>query len=708
MLIVRGISRGVVRYFLDGRHPGNWSEGADHLLGLAGPVDARQLSRVLDGRDPATDQYLASRRAPRRRAGWDLIFTAPKSVSLLASSVGPELSETVKEAHTSAVSAATGYVDERLTVRSRDGAGRPRPAEGLIAAAFEHTSNAAEEPHLHTHLLVANLSRADGTWGAVDNEDWFVGRGALGALYQLELRHQLKERGWDLDWRLRPDGLADLADVGRETIRAASTQSRRVASIGRFEARRQAQPAARTEHPVFDGRAAAARPGPTSPEALGLADAGLERAVKLRLAGRRSDFRRADVMVALASCYAKGASAPEAAGWVDRFCAGSIPVVSPTAGARWTTDVARRGDEDLVRLLGARLASCTSEADLGADRTLRGTRTAESLVREMTAGAVTTHFLGSRPGQTSLLAQAELIAACRDRWEQSGCHVALSSPTPQDALRWAVLTGVEPFRPGDRPDVLIVDCADRRTSVDLLRLIRSVRGADGRIVFVEGGTRPRLTNPASHGLVEAAALAGPHFLPTPEPWAPLSAVLDRPGIESVGRRAAEDLLRRWQLAPDPPLLVGLGIEEVRALNRAAVGEERPGSGSERFRLGDRVVVLKGGPGLPRCGTFGTVVEAPPIGERDGRNRHEPGIRASWDSVGAGSDAARSTGERIEGPALAGLGFGYAVTPGMAARSDRSLMVLGPASALGRARERVVAEIGREPPGRQRELARDSM
>ena len=103
-------------------------------------------------------------------------------------------------------------------------------ASGLIGAAFQHRLNGSGEPHVHTHLLVCNLGRdPDGVWSALDRE-WWTSRPALGAIYQLGLRHHLRARGLDLDWRLREDGLADLVGVPRAAVRSTSGRSRAAAA----------------------------------------------------------------------------------------------------------------------------------------------------------------------------------------------------------------------------------------------------------------------------------------------------------------------------------------------------------------------------------------------------------------------------------------------------------------------------------------------
>ena len=68
--------------------PSTWlGQGAD-VLGLSGPVDANTFEAVLDGYVPGTEQRLGIPDKDgdgwKHQAGWDLTFSAPKSVTLLA------------------------------------------------------------------------------------------------------------------------------------------------------------------------------------------------------------------------------------------------------------------------------------------------------------------------------------------------------------------------------------------------------------------------------------------------------------------------------------------------------------------------------------------------------------------------------------------------------------------------------------------------
>ena len=692
MLVVRSASSRSVQYFFDGRDPGCWSRGADRLLGLRGPVDPEDLRMVLAGRDPRTSQFLPPRATARRRDGWDLIWSAPKSFSLLAAT-GPAEGNVALDAHGSAVTSVCNHIERELTASRISAPGGRSRCDGLISAAFTHRFNAAGEPHLHTHLLVANLSMSGGRWSAVRPDSWFIDRRSLSALYHLELRHQTAERGWDVAWRLRSDGLADLADVSRDAVRHASTQSRAVATLGPFEARRRAvatgrgagnkaeraqataatRGASQTQSAIpgagpFAGTDRHGRTGGTS--AVGnLDDDRLVKAVETRLATKRSDFRRGDVVVCLAECHPGGASVEEALAWTTRFCDASNPVPSRTSRPRWATSLSVDADKRLVRAI-----------DTGWE-IHPGAGLAHPVVR-----------LVCPPGQSRLIDHAELIDGYHQNVEADGRRLVVNTTSPLAAQRWEILTSVSPSKPGTDFDVLVVDQADRRSTAELLVLTGEARNRRAQLVLVEGGTLPRLSSPASRGLDESAAIR--LDLPPGAPWGSAAAETTdltrakaRDGLRT-GRESADEILAHWKRLSDlgvDSVMVGLGLEETDSLNRAARtlvsaanGREMQSPGVGRstppfeYHENLRVVMLSGRVREVPYGTRGTVVSGPGGDER---------AWVLWD----GFDTALQLGaaERSR------LGCGYAVTPGVASRTTGKLVMLGPRDAVPGLRDRVL-------------------
>jgi hypothetical protein len=86
-----------------GEAPGYWLGTASAELGLRGEVTGEALASLLRGRSPADGASLMGRNVEpdKRVAGFDLTFSAPKSVSLLFGLGQPEVSEAVRAAHDS-------------------------------------------------------------------------------------------------------------------------------------------------------------------------------------------------------------------------------------------------------------------------------------------------------------------------------------------------------------------------------------------------------------------------------------------------------------------------------------------------------------------------------------------------------------------------------------------------------------------------------
>src|SRR4051812_34595291 len=79
---VTSVSSGVEDYYLKGSDPdGVWVGSGCRALGVSGPVTATELRRVLEGRHPRTGEPLGGRAVGV--PGFDLTFSAPKSVSVL-------------------------------------------------------------------------------------------------------------------------------------------------------------------------------------------------------------------------------------------------------------------------------------------------------------------------------------------------------------------------------------------------------------------------------------------------------------------------------------------------------------------------------------------------------------------------------------------------------------------------------------------------
>ncbi|WP_316185808.1 MULTISPECIES: MobF family relaxase [unclassified Bradyrhizobium] len=190
-------------YSRDGDPPGRWAGRGAERLSLDGPVTRTEFDAALRGIDPKTGERLAQLggRGREHAAGWDMTFSAPKSVSVLwALSDAPER-QIIAQAHRSAVLSATAQLEATAgwARRGRAGATREQTA-GLLMAQFDHHTSRESDPQLHTHTFVFNLApRRDGSWGAIVSRELYKAQKQAGATYRQALASELVRQGVRLE-----------------------------------------------------------------------------------------------------------------------------------------------------------------------------------------------------------------------------------------------------------------------------------------------------------------------------------------------------------------------------------------------------------------------------------------------------------------------------------------------------------------------------
>ena len=199
---------------------------ADRLLRAAG-VDPVEVLRGPRGRDRfgAAIRRLGSR-VDVRLPGLDFCLSAPKSVSVLYALSDPDTSAAVRAAHQTAVAAAVEHLERTCAkgLRGHHGGGSERhvDTDGLIGVAFEHRTSRANDPQLHTHVVVANLLHgADGKWGALDTREAYAQARTGGFIYQAVLRGELT-RTLGVGWTAVRKGQAEIDGVPRGLLRLFS------------------------------------------------------------------------------------------------------------------------------------------------------------------------------------------------------------------------------------------------------------------------------------------------------------------------------------------------------------------------------------------------------------------------------------------------------------------------------------------------------
>ena len=200
-----------------------WGAGAE-AAGLAGPVDRRQFEAALNGQLPDGTRLGTEREGKHaHKPGWDLTWSAPKSVSLMALVAGDTR---LIAAHEAAVRAAMAHVQATLAyTRVRTGGEVTLVRTDTLAAAlFHHDLNRDQEPQLHTHAVVLNATRTgDGTWRSLETRPLFRAIKETGAVYRSHLAAEVRRLGYDIS--PGKDATFEIAGVGQDILDRFSSRS---------------------------------------------------------------------------------------------------------------------------------------------------------------------------------------------------------------------------------------------------------------------------------------------------------------------------------------------------------------------------------------------------------------------------------------------------------------------------------------------------
>jgi len=209
---------------------GRWGGTGAAALGLAGGVDKESFQQVLEGRLP--NGIVLGRMKDgqfQHTPGWDLTFSAPKSVSILVE-IGDD--ERLRLAHDQAVDKALQWIEtQAIGTRQRTAAGQVFDATGsMVVARFTHHTSRNQDPSLHTHAVVMNATQVrEGEWRSLHSIELFRNKMAAGQVYRSELAKQALALGYSLDVNAK-DGTFELKEVPVQYRRALSTRRAQVAA----------------------------------------------------------------------------------------------------------------------------------------------------------------------------------------------------------------------------------------------------------------------------------------------------------------------------------------------------------------------------------------------------------------------------------------------------------------------------------------------
>jgi conjugative relaxase-like TrwC/TraI family protein len=209
---------------------GRWLGKGAAALGLAGEVSREDFSALLQGINPQGGGVIipAATHNGEHRAGWDSVFSAPKSVSLQALVGGDGR---LMQTHIRAVRRSVAEVEAYALARSRGG--RDDVVTGnVVAAAFNHLAARPADnvrlpdPQLHTHVVLLNMTRRpDGAWRALNPVQIYGAQQFASAVYRAELAKEVQRLGYRIQVTAG-NGAWELEGYSREQVMAFSQRRR--------------------------------------------------------------------------------------------------------------------------------------------------------------------------------------------------------------------------------------------------------------------------------------------------------------------------------------------------------------------------------------------------------------------------------------------------------------------------------------------------
>lgn len=224
-----------------------WGKGAA-ALGLSGSIDPERFTELLKGHLPngervgkmVDDEW-------QHRPGFDLTFSVPKSVSLLAL-LGND--ERIIKAVENATDKVLNLIErEHAKTRvTQQGVVHTQRTGQLVIARFLHDLSREGDPQLHTHCVVMNLTqRADGQWRSLASQmgDYSEKTGKTpegfieavrhhkkyyGAIFRAELAYELNHLGYSIQ-KTGEQGFFEVAGFSPESLKAFSQRRQEIEAL---------------------------------------------------------------------------------------------------------------------------------------------------------------------------------------------------------------------------------------------------------------------------------------------------------------------------------------------------------------------------------------------------------------------------------------------------------------------------------------------
>ncbi|RUP70513.1 hypothetical protein D8M41_11295 [Rothia sp. HSID18069] len=162
-------------------------------------------------------------------AGFDLVFTPSKSVSIAWGLGDKQLRKDIEAAHEHAIQDVVRHLENNviMTRRGHNGIRQIDTKSGIIGTKFRHYDSRAGDPNLHDHVVIANrVEGADDKWSSIDGRTLYQYGVECSELYNSRVQQYVTEKtGLQFEPRMQNGKpIHEIVGISDETIRAFSSR----------------------------------------------------------------------------------------------------------------------------------------------------------------------------------------------------------------------------------------------------------------------------------------------------------------------------------------------------------------------------------------------------------------------------------------------------------------------------------------------------
>lgn len=188
-----------VKYYHDDQM--RWHGSLVEKLGLdpSKAITKEQFSLLLENKNPMDSKQLTAKTIEGRRLYFDATFSAPKSVSIMAITMNDQA---LIKAHDLATQETLKELEKSAQTRVRvHGANELRKTSNILVASVVHATSRANDPQLHSHNLVFNVTwdQVEKKFKALEASEIYQKTNYFTEVYRNKLAEKVRSLGYEIE-----------------------------------------------------------------------------------------------------------------------------------------------------------------------------------------------------------------------------------------------------------------------------------------------------------------------------------------------------------------------------------------------------------------------------------------------------------------------------------------------------------------------------